>query len=690
MSFTNLHGHTEHSHLDAIIRIKELFARAKQLGHGAVAITDHGVMGGLLEAYREYKSTGIKFIPGNEIYYSEDLSDPKTKRGHLILLAANEEGYKNLLRITAESYKKPAMVIGRTVPRVNSDILRKYNAGLFVTSACMSSLIADGIFRNDMEQAEGLAVTLKEIFGKRFFIELQPHTLRFTKKDKASGEILQYSQVVLNDKLKALAEKLKIPMVATCDSHYLIPDHEVHHDMIQAISSKKAISDLNRKRYASKEPCEQCAGHGRFPIDTKTKCNQCQGSGIGKQIPCPEYYLKSDQEVRDFFTKAYSKEFAQKLIHNTERIANACENPDYIEPDGFRLPSFDMKHISQKSDCEEFLAWRDKKQDRKDMADDNAYMRYQCWIEFHKRFGDLAKDKKKIYWDRIVKETSVLEDRGFSSYMLIVSDYMTWARDHDIFTGPGRGSGGGSLIGYLLGIHELDPIRYGLLFERFVNRFKKDLPDYDSDFAPSGLVQVYGYIEEKYGAEYVAKISNISRITPKVAIKDIARSLQVGGDKSTAFTIANEVTNAIPDYVTLPDGKTVEVRTLDLAMKYCAKLRQFLNDYPDVEGHARALIGLPRNFSMHAAGVVISDVPLPEYVPLRRDKDGIVALQYDKHGAEYMGLVKMDLLGLETLDIMKETYQSARNINVALPKYNQVPEKVSDSSRVENCLDCSS
>lgn len=684
MGFVNLHGHTEHSHLDAIIRVKELFARAKELGHQAVAITDHGVMAGLWEAYQEYKKTGVKFIPGNEIYFSEDLEDPKSKRGHLILLAANEEGYKNLLKITAESYKKPANIMGRVIPRIDIEGLRKYNRGLFATSACMSSLIADGIFRDDIGKAEDLALLLKGVFGNRFFIELQPHTLSFTKKDKKSGDLLFYSQSVLNDKLKEVAEKHNIQMVATCDSHYITPEHEPYHDMIQAISSKKPIKDLNRKRYATKEPCTQCKGHCYFPIDSKTKCEACQGSGIGKQIPCPEYYLKSEKDVLDFFSKAYSLDFAQKLIKNTNDIAAACKNPDYIEPTGHRLPTFGMEHIKQSDDCQEFLEWRSKKKDRFDDPDDVSYLKFKCWKAFHQRCKDYSKEKKKVYWDRIIEELSVLEDRGFCSYMLIVGDYMQFAKKNDIYTGVGRGSGGGSLVGYFLDIHKTDPIKYGLLFPRFVNRLKKDLPDYDNDFAPSGAERVYEYVEQKYGSRHVARISNISKMTPKVVIKDVARSLEVGGDKSTAFALANKITNTIPDKVALPNGKEVEVRTMELAKQYSKELREFLRDYPEVEGYAEALTGLPRNFSTHAAGVIISDVPLDEYAPLRRDKDGTVALQYDKYTAEATGLIKMDMLRLETLDIMRETYEEAKEIGIELPRYDEVPEGDAKTYRLIN------
>ena len=671
--FVNLHGHTGNSHLDAIIKVDELFDRAKELGQPAVAITDHGVMGGLWEAYKAYKRTGVKFIPGNEIYYTEDLEDKKSKRGHLILLASNYVGYKNLLHLTADSYKKPAMVMGREFPRVNDEILRKYSEGIFATSACMSSLLADGIFHGDIAKAEALAQRLKEIFGERFYLELQPHDLRFIKKDKTNNTIVKFNQLVLNKELIKIAKKLNIKMIATCDSHYLIPEHERYHDMIQAISSKKSLEDLNRKRYAYRDPCLVCDGFGLFPVDSKTKCEECQGSGSNNPISCPEYYLKSEDEIVSFFTKHYNKDFAEELVSNTAHIADQCELPDYIEPTGERLPTFDMRHIKDCSDSNEFVEWKESKGKLDNLADDAAYLRFKCWKAFKEYCAKMPKETKQKYWAQLLIEIDVFEARNFCSYMLIVGDYIRWAKENDVYVGPGRGSAGGSLAAFFLNIHEVDPIKYGLLFDRFQNKFKKSLPDIDTDFAPSGREKVYDYVKQKYGEDYVSYISNVSRITPKVAIKDIARSLQVGGDKSTAFQLSNKVTSDIPDVVTLPDGKTAEVKTMDMAIKYSKKLQEFLRTYPEVESHARHLVGLPRNFSTHAGGVLISDVPLTEYAPLRRDKDGAVATQYDKETCESVGLVKMDFLAIETLDIMREAYEGAKKIGINLPRYNMVP-----------------
>lgn len=673
IGFTNLHGHTGHSHLDAIIKVDELFDRAKELGQTAVAITDHGVMGGNWEAYNAYKRTGVKYIPGNEIYFCEDLTNKKSKRGHLILLASNHTGYKNLLRLTAEGYRNQINIMGREVPRLDANLLRQYNDGLFATSACMSSLLADGIFNHREDKAEELAALLKDIFGDRFYLELQPHDLRFVKRNKDTKEVLKFNQLTLNNELIKIANKLDIKMVATCDSHYIVPLDEPYHDMIQAIASKKSLEDLNRKRYAYRDPCSKCDGHGVYPIDSKTKCDQCQGSGSSHPVRCAEYYLKSEEEVLNFFTKHYSVEFARELVGNTAYINSQCEPPDYIEPSGERLPVFDINHIKGCADAQGFFKWRDGKPHLANVPDDVAYLKFKCLMAFKKHCAGMPKEQKQKYWDRLNKELDILESRGFCSYMLIVGDYLSWARSNGLYIGPGRGSAASSLVGFFLDIHEVDSVKYNLVFERFVNRYKKELPDVDSDVAPSDHQKIYEYIENKYGQEYVCYISNISRITPKVAIKDIARSLLVGGNKSEAFKRSNEVTASIPNEIVLPNGKTTEVKNIELAKSASSKLRNFFREHPEVEEHAEKLTGLPRNFSTHAGGIIIADVPLPEYVPLRRDKDGAVAIQYDKYHTEANGLVKMDLLRIETLDIMKEAFAESRKIGINIPKYNEIP-----------------
>lgn len=675
--FFNMHSHTMHSHQDAIIRVDELFQKAKDQNLPAVAITDHGVMGGMWEAYNEYKKTGVKLIPGNEIYFVEDIEDKKSKRGHLILIAQNETGWKNLLRITAFGFEHAVKIMGKLTPRVNAEILEQNSEGIVCSTACMSSLISNKIFNNDTEGAKSLAKTLKGIFKENFYLELQPHDLSFTRANKKERTVTKFSQAKLNETLINFAKELDIEMIATCDSHYLEPEDEPYHDMIQAIASKEPLSSLNRKRYATREPCQACGGLGRIFESEESKgsiCPSCAGTGVGKIIPSVDYYLKSEDEVREYFASNYSEELADKLIDNTYKIAESCDNPDYMEPTGVRLPVFNMHFISQNDDSDEFVEWKQSRDSVREMADDKAYLRFKCQKAFKEYTKSFDKAKKKVYWDRMLVEIDVFEARDFSSYMLIVADYINWAVDNDVYVGAGRGSGAGSLVGFFLGIHEVDPLRYNLLFDRFLNKYKKAFPDIDTDFAPSGRPKVYDYIVEKYGHDHFAMISNLNRMTPKVAIKDIARSLQVGGDKSTAFRLANDVTADIPDTYIREDGKKVKVKTIDDALKTSQKLRGFAEDYPDVIKYARKLVGLPRAFSVHAGGVIISDVPLTEYTPLRALDDGRFVTQYDKEVCEETGLIKMDMLGIETLDIMKEAVDLAASIDINLPTPRNVPE----------------
>lgn len=656
--FCNLHQHSKFSTLDAIIRIENLFARVAELGQSAIALTDHGNMAGMWEAYQQYKKykdtdTPVKLIPGNEIYFCEDLTDPKAKRRHLVLLAANEVGYRNLLQITAAGFHNSVTVMGKEFPRVDEEILRRHSEGIYATSACGGSLIAASVFGGDRTKAVKAAELFKGIYGDRFFIELQPHNLH-------RGN---FSQIYLNNQLKSIAEELNIEMVATCDAHYLTAAHEKYHDMVLAISSKRALDDPMRHRYASVDVCLVCEGTGVYPVDSTTTCHACLGTKISKIKSCAEFYVKSGQEVYDFFAKQYNSVFANKLIDNTAKIAAACENPDYMEPKGVRLPVFPWE---DELDAGEFRQWKESKESLKELADDAAYLRFRTWKAFYKyaKENDLPQDEANKYWNRILKECDILEAQKFSSYMLIVADFVNWARNHGIAIGPARGSGAGSIVGFFLGIHTVDSIKYGLLFERFQSKLRKSPPDYDIDFSPANRDKVIEYCREKYGRDRVAYISNILRLTPKLAIKDISRSLCIGGDKSTAFKIANEITADIPD-----DAKTIKE-----ALAMSGKLRAFVQEYPEVLDYANHISGLPRTFSTHAAGIVISDIPLDQYVPLRRDKEGRISVQFDKDTCEAFGLVKMDFLAIETLDVLDETYEMAKEVGLQVPDPNHIPE----------------
>lgn len=657
--FVNLHGHTSASMLDAIIRVPDLFNRAKELGQTAIAVTDHGNMSNIYTAYKESKRTGVKLIPGNEIYFCANLEDPKAKRRHLVVLARDAEGYKNLCRLTARGYENSVNIMNKEFPRVDEAILRKHADGLYATSACGGSIIAHNLFTKEVAQAEFYAQLFDEIFKGRFYIELQPHTMR-------RGD---FDQRHLNKMLHALATRLNIKMVATCDSHYLRPEDEKYHDMLLAISSKKPLSDPDRHRYATYQMCKAC--NGKKEVEGKT-CIDCGATGIDKILPCAEFYVKSEQEIFDFFAAEFSPELAQELIDNTAYIASQCEPPTYIEPKGERFPEFDISHIKQAADYDTFAQWRTEKPARMVWKDDVSYLKFKCEIAYKSYTQHFTPAKKKEYWDRLAFEIDVLDKKGFSSYFLIVADFLGWARSNNYYTGIGRGSAAGSLIGFLLKIHLADPIKYGLLFERFLSIERTAIPDIDSDIESNGRDAVIEYIIKKYGRDKVCHITNFNRLTPKVVIKDVARSLEIGGDPTSTFRLANNITALIPSKIILDGGKIIEINTIELAEEHCPELRVFLDKYPEVREYSEKLCGLPRAVGLHAGGIIISDIPLDEFVPLRRDKSGVIAVHLEKNQAEEVGLVKMDILGLETLDIIKKAFEDARKIGINLPRYDEM------------------
>jgi len=679
VGFCNLHQHTKESHLDALCDIDDLFDRVKELGQTSIAITDHGSMGGIFEAWKASKRTGVKLIPGNEIYFVTNIAakskaDEGWKRYHLVLLAKNEVGYRNLLRITYEGFKNSVFVpmMNKVFPRVDAEILNRNKEGLYCLSACGGNVISQHILKEDFEGAESYAKQLQGIFGKNFFIELQPHNM--SRKG--------FSQVGLNNNLLAIARKFDIPIVATCDAHYIKPDDEPYHDMLLAISDRKPLEDLTRHTYTTDVLCQVCNGTGKNSADVSKKCDApgCVKGIVGKEV-CAEFYVKTEQEVRGFFEGHYGPAVAEELVKNAADIAALCEPPDYIDPGTRpRIPTFDIRHIAQCPDYEEFKPWRIK-QKLSDAPDDMAYMKFMCWKGFNKHCKDMEKSQKDIYWKRLIFELDVYSKReGFCSYMVIAADYIRWARDNGILVGPGRGSVGGSLAAFFMGIHRVDSIKYGLLFERFINLEKKSLPDIDTDFAPSGRDRIFNYVVAKYGEEYVAYISNLSRFTPKVVLKDIVKSLMLGGSVSESFKMANIATADIPKKAYLDDGRVAEITTMKMALEHAKgdNLKALIQKYPDIMNYANFIVGLPRNYSTHAAGVVIADVPLNSLVPIRRDKYGVYSVQYEKNTVEENNLVKMDFLGLITLDVIASTIEQSRSLGLKIKDLDELVEYTSD------------
>lgn len=590
--FVSLHNHTElGSPLDGMNDVNQLFDQAKSLDHRAIAITDHGTLTAHYDCYKASQRTGVKLIPGVEAYFAPDLGQKKSY--HLVLLPKNHNGYKNILRLNYESYRNQVSgYMGKKTPRISWEHLESFNKDVICLTACSNGPIAKALIADDNEEeAIKRMLRLQSIFGERLFLELQPHHL-ITDDGKVD-------QVRLNTKLVEFSRNYGINYVATCDAHYLDKDHAKYHDMMLAIKDKKAYDDPNRFRYGVQD-----------------------------------MYLKSHEEIIDFF----GNDIASVAMKNTINIADLCEEPHYLKPVGPKLPTFP---ITKERDYDQFKDWYEKTE--QETSADKAYLRYKCMESFKEKFSDLDPKTKKEYWGRVKTELNVLEARDFSSYMLIVADYINWAKSEGIPVGPGRGSAGGSLVSYLTGITSVNPMDYGLIFERFHNSEKKSFPDIDTDFAAPSKVKEY--LKNKYGEDKVASISNWSTLSPKVIIKDVARSLRIGGDKSAAFKISNHITSIMPD-----------VGTIEEAMDASDQFKSYMKKYPELYKNAIKLQGLTRNWGVHAAGLVISDEPLYNFVPLRIDDSGQLVTQWEKNRCEENGLIKMDLLGLKTLTVISGVF----------------------------------
>lgn len=593
--FVSLHNHTElGSPLDGMNDTYDLFRRAKEVDHPAVAVTDHGTLTALYDAYLASQETGVKLIPGMEAYFTDDLSSRKNY--HLVLLAQNEVGYRNILNINYSAFQNQVSgYMGKKTPRVSWEHIERYNEGVVALTACSNGLIAKTLIT---ERDEAKAVChinrLNSIFKDRLFLEIQPHALYDVGK---TGK--EVNQQKLNESLIRLSHDMNIPYVITCDAHYRDREHAKYHDFMLAIKDKKAVDDPDRFRYGVQD-----------------------------------MYLKTHEEIVDFF----GDNIAKVGMENSIKIMNSCEEPHYIKPKGARLPSF---AASLEPDYDKFLSWKEKS--RSTIGDDKGYLRYKCIEGFKDKLGHLSGEDKEEYWDRVKMELSVLEDKNFSSYMLIVADYVNWAKNK-MPVGPARGSSAGSLVAYLTGITDIDPIKYDLIFERFHNNKKESFPDIDTDFSDPGLVKEY--IKDKYGEDKVASISNWSTLSPKVIIKDVARSLRLGGDKSSAFKIANNITSIMPD-----------AKNLASAMNDSQQFSGYMKKYPELLEYGEKLQNLTRNWSVHAAGVVIGSDPLADTVPLRVDDEGNVVTQWEKTRCEDNGLIKMDLLGLKTLTVIDNTFK---------------------------------
>ena len=562
MAFTHLHVHTEYSLLDGSSKIKELAARAKELGFDSMAITDHGAMYGVIEFYRAARAAGIKPIIGCEVYVSPGSRfDRETVHGedryyHLVLLAENNQGYQNLMKIVSKGYVDGFYY----KPRVDEEVLRTYHEGIIALSACLAGEIPRLLEKGLYEEAKAAAKKHLEIFGEgNYFLELQDHGIPMQRQ--------------VNQALLRMSAELHIPLVATNDCHYIYAEDWEAHDILLCIQTGKKVSDENRMRY--------------------------EGG---------QYYVKSEEEMRALFP------YAPEAIENTHKIAERCNVE--IEFGVTKLPRFDVP--------EGYDAW--------------GYLNALCAQGFKERYPE---DDGTLR-ERLNYELGVIQSMGYVDYFLIVWDFINFARSHGIAVGPGRGSAAGSIVAYSLKITDIDPIRYQLLFERFLNPERVSMPDIDVDFCYERRQEVIDYVVEKYGKDQVAQIVTFGTLAARGVIRDVGRVMDL------PYSLCDQVSKMVPAELNI---------TLDLALKKNPDLKALYDTDEQVHkliDMSKKLEGLPRHTSMHAAGVVIARTAIDEYVPLSRGADGTITTQFTMTTLEELGLLKMDFLGLRTLTVIQD------------------------------------
>lgn len=611
--FVSLHNHTDFSILDSLTTPKELFNRAKELGQKAIAITDHGTLASAWDALKASRAAGVKLIIGCEMYFLDDVKKTDQRFRHVILLAKNAVGYKNLLTLNKRGFDNSVVFAKRVYPLIDWSLLEEHAEGLICLTSCSNGILSQLLMNKRYDEAEEQLQKLVKIFGDDLGLEVQANTLK--RGSNLHNDVIE--QVFVNAQIIKLAKKHNIRCVATTNSHYVQKQDHAIHDVLLAIGSHQTVYSNFRLKY-----------------------------------DCPEFYLKTGDEVKSFFERNYG-EYASELCANTVYFAEKCEEPNWIDPkfsnpSGKELPIFPVK---DEPDYQEFLEWLKDWEVKntelsKSLVEDMKFLRYKCDKLLESRIKNLNDDNRQQYIDRLAEELDVMEYHGFSSYMLIVADYIDWARKSKIRVGDGRGSVGGSLIAFLLGIHQADPIKYGLIFARFHNKEKSSFPDIDTDFAPSGRPLVQEYLRKKYGADHVAHVSNVNTITPKVYVRDVCRACELGGSREAAVKLGNDIADCIPK----------DIHSIDDALEKVPMFGEYAKKYPELVKF-KAICGKYRAWSTHAGGIIISARPLTGLIPLRKDKDGAWAIEYDKDKAEENGLVKMDTLGLSTLDLIDQAYK---------------------------------
>ncbi|MBR3263059.1 MAG: DNA polymerase III subunit alpha [Lachnospiraceae bacterium] len=574
MAFTHLHVHTEYSLLDGSGKIKEMVAQAKALGCDSLAITDHGAMYGVIDFYRAAKEAGIKPIIGCEIYvtngsrFDREISQGDDRYYHLVLLAENNQGYSNLMKIVSTGFTEGFYY----KPRVDYETLEEYSEGLIASSACLAGIIPKLLLRGRYEDAVEEALRLQNLFGRgNFFLELQDHGMP--------------EQRTVNSQLLRMSEEYKIPLIATNDVHYTYDTDWEAHDILLCIQTGKKVHDQDRMRY--------------------------EGG---------QYYLKSPEEMQELFR------YAPEAIQNTELIAKRCNVE--IEFGVQKLPQYD---VPAGYTAEEYLT---------KLCEEGLRRRYENYQD---------------YEDRLHFELETIKQMGYVDYFLIVWDFINYAKQNHIMVGPGRGSAAGSLVSYALAITDIDPIRYNLLFERFLNPERVSMPDIDVDFCYERRGEVIDYVTQKYGKDKVVQIITFGTMAARNVIRDVGRVLDM------PYGAVDQIAKMIPAELNITIDKALQENSeFKRAYETDTQIRNLID-------MAKRLEGLPRHSSMHAAGVVISKEPIMEYVPLSRGSDGSIVTQYVMTTLEELGLLKMDFLGLRTLTVIQDALEMIKtNIGLSI------------------------
>ena len=596
MSFTHLHVHTEYSLLDGSNKIKEYVSRVKELGMNSAAITDHGVMYGVIDFYKAARAAGIKPILGCEVYvapgsrFDRELSHGDDRYYHLVLLAENNKGYQNLMKIVSKGFVEGYYY----KPRVDMEVLETYHEGIIALSACLAGEVQRYLVRGLYEEAKETAYKYEKCFGKgNFFLELQDHGIP--------------EQKTVNAGLMRMSQETGIELVATNDVHYTYAEDAEPHDILLCLQTGKKLSDENRMRY--------------------------EGG---------QYFVKSEEEMRALFP------YAAQAIDNTQKIADRCQVE--IEFGVTKLPHFDVP--------EGYDSW--------------TYLNKLCHEGLVRRYPD----KHEELLPKLDYELSVIQKMGYVDYFLIVWDFINYARTHGIPVGPGRGSAAGSLVSYTTGITNIDPIRYNLLFERFLNPERVTMPDIDIDFCYERRSEVIDYVIEKYGKDCVTQIVTFGTLAARGVIRDVGRVMDL------PYNFCDTIAKNIPNELNI---------TIDKALIMNPELRSMYESDETVKrliDMAKRLEGLPRHTSMHAAGVVISQKAMDEYVPLSRSSDGTITTQFVMTTIEELGLLKMDFLGLRTLTVISDAVklvEKNHGIKIDVDNIDYDDKKVLDSIGTGRC-----